>query len=128
MTTFANAKYINAAETMISVDINGVTKTVPKNQGNRDYAEMLVQSITPVSYVAVEMNMTEFRVYRTRELDRIDKEEIPVDLWEVMSSGDKTAWTTHKQALRDLPATVSLTGVNRGDEAAAVAKFPAQPA
>lgn len=124
---YENAKYSNANQTKISVDINGVASAVGKNKSNRHYKEMLAQKISITKFTQPKMTKDEFRFYANAELDRVDKEDIPVDLWEGFTAAKKTKFINYKQALRDAPDTVSLTGVKRGDKAAAIAKLPAKP-
>jgi len=48
----------------------------------------------------------EMRQERNHRLDVSDISVLP-DRWAVMDDDTKTAWTNHRQALRDLPATTA---------------------
>jgi len=124
---FVNPVFLDAANTKILVTVDGVETSLDVDTGNRVYAEMLKQSVSIGAYSAGEMGMDELRLYRNKELDRVDREIIAPDLWEAFDSTQKSDFTTYKQALRDLPASIDLTDVDAGDRAAAEAKFPTFP-
>jgi len=49
---------------------------------------------------------TEIRPQRDRMLNNVDTTYCNADKWENMTGAQKQAWREHKQALRDLPATI----------------------
>ena len=51
-------------------------------------------------------NMKWLRVERNQRLEATDVVVLP-DRWAAMSDDTKTAWTNHRQALRDLPANTA---------------------
>ena len=51
-------------------------------------------------------NMKWLRVERNQRLEATDVVGLP-DRWAAMSDDTKTAWTNHRQALRDLPANTA---------------------
>jgi hypothetical protein len=73
--------------------VNKVNKTVSFDQSAFDRSKH-------------NKNMGYLRVERNRRLKDTDIIVLP-DRWEQMDDNTKTAWTNHRQALRDLPATVA---------------------
>jgi len=124
-----NIVYEDVAKTTIKGDFNGETFSgISVSTDNLYYNEIIAQSITPDDYSAPDMSLAEFRAYRKAELNRIDTEVANAERWDTFTAQQKANVRSRKQKLRDLPASVNLTGVPAGDKAAAEAKFATTPA
>tara|TARA_R110000824_G_scaffold240088_1_gene428749 strand:+ start:395 stop:835 length:441 start_codon:yes stop_codon:yes gene_type:complete len=81
--------------------VNAANKTAALNQSSLDAAILSV-------------NMESLRSERNKRLTATDIVVLP-DRWAAMDDNTKTAWTDHRQALRDLPATADPTNVTWPD-------------
>ena len=81
--------------------MNAANKTAALNQSSLDAAILSV-------------NMESLRSERNKRLTATDIVVLP-DRWAAMDDNTKTAWTDHRQALRDLPATADPTNVTWPD-------------
>ena len=81
----------------ITALVDGVQMSIPADAGNRHYAAMLEQGITPAPYVEPAPTAEQVRAERDRLLAESDWTQItdaPVD---------QAAWAVYRQELRDVP-------------------------
>ena len=89
-----NARY--TASGSITALIDGVEMSVPADAGNRHYAAMLEQGITPTAYVEPPITAGQVRAERDALLAACDWTQVadaPVN---------PAAWAVYRQALRDV--------------------------
>lgn len=89
-----NAQF--TAEGSATALVDGVQMSIPADAGNRHYAAMLEQGITPAEYVEPEPTADQVRAQRNSLLQQSDWTQVadaPVD---------QAAWATYRQALRDV--------------------------
>lgn len=82
----------------ITALIDGVEVGIPADAGNRHYAELLKQGITPTAYVEPPITAEQVRAERDALLAACDWTQVadaPVD---------QAAWAVYRQALRDVTA------------------------
>ncbi len=84
---------------------------IPPNDQNTDwqkYQKWLAEGNTPEpaeTTAEKKMRLKQvLRAERNARLDAIDKNDIPVDIWDDMSVTQKTKYKVKKQKLRDMPA------------------------
>jgi len=128
-----NLSYTDSIQKLIKVDRNGKTTFVTVADDNIEFLqiqEQIAAGTIPAigSYSAPDMSLDEFRMYRKAELNRIDTEVANAERWDNFTAQEKANVRSRKQKLKDLPASVNLTGVAVGDKAAAEAKFATTPA
>ena len=78
-----------------------------------------------IDHYLPDITMTRLRGKRDRRLDRADIKFINPELWHDLTASKKNEWRTYKQTLRDMPATVDLTGIKT--KAQFDALFPTKP-
>lgn len=81
----------------ITALVDGVQMSIPADAGNRHYAAMLKQGITPAEYVEPAPTADQVRAKRNALLTASDWTQVadaPVD---------QEAWATYRQELRDIP-------------------------
>lgn len=86
----------------ITAFIDGVEMSIPADAGNRHYAEMLEQGITPTAYVEPPITAEQVRAERDALLAACDWTQVadaPVD---------QAAWAVYRQALRDVTNQVGF--------------------
>ena len=94
-----NAQY--TAEGSITALVDGVQMSIPADAGNRHYAAMVEQGITPAEYVEPAPTADQVRAERDSKLAETD--------WMALSDNTLTAeWATYRQALRDVPDQVGF--------------------
>lgn len=115
-----NPKWSNKAQTQIDLEVDfdeldeiyvdftavqndseahGVT--LYNNAVNGDYGT--IADYTPPSDQTPEQSMINLRNERNQLLEQTDYIEMPTK-WATLSADEQTAWTTYRNALRDLPA------------------------
>ena len=81
----------------ITALVDGVQMSIPADAGNRHYAAMVKQGITPTEYVEPAPTEEQVRVERDSLLTASDWTQVadaPVD---------QAAWATYRSLLRDVP-------------------------
>ena len=115
-----NVHWADYAQTMIDMEVNfqeldedfvpftaipndefthGVT--LYNNAVNGDYGP--IAAYTPPANITGDQAMAMLRAERNQKLDETDYIEMPTR-WAALSEADQTAWTTYRNALRNLPA------------------------
>jgi hypothetical protein len=100
-----NMEILNAQFTVtgrINALIDGVEMSIPADAGNRHYAALLEQGITPTAYVEPPITAEQVRAERDALLAASD--------WTQVADGpvDQAAWAVYRQALRDVTAQVGF--------------------
>ena len=94
----------------ITALVDGVQMSIPADAGNRHYAAMLEQGITPAAYVEPAPTADQVRAERDSKLASTDW----VTIKAVDASSDglgvqvPQAWATYRQALRDVTDQVGF--------------------
>lgn len=88
-----NAQF--TAEGSITALVDGVQMSIPADAGNRHYAAMLEQGITPATYVEPAPTADQVRAERDIKLAATD--------WMALSDVTMSPeWAAYRQALRDI--------------------------
>ena len=94
-----NAQY--TATGSITALVDGVQMSIPADAGNRHYAAMLEQGITPAEYVEPPVTADQARAERDSKLAATD--------WMALSDVTMTPeWAAYRQALRDVTDQVGF--------------------
>lgn len=119
--------FTDATGQCVHAEIDGEPYTISKASGDPIWGEIEKRKIKIAAFPDADMNHLEFSRHCQSEIERIYREEIPVDLWDEMTDALKAKWKKHLKALRSLKKSASLKGVPRRDVEAAKSKFPKLP-
>lgn len=88
----------------ITALVDGVQMSIPADAGNRHYAAMLEQGITPSEYVEPAPTAAQVRVERDSILaTAVDPLVSNPFRWSELTAAKQAEWTTYRQDLLDVP-------------------------
>jgi hypothetical protein len=104
MNIIENARYANAAHSVILATVNGEEVSIPVAPGNKEYDEIVSQGLAVAAYTPPAITWADIRSKRDGLLAETD--------WVVVKAQETgeavpAAWATYRQALRDLPANTA---------------------
>ena len=88
----------------ITALVDGVQMSIPADAGNRHYAAMVEQGITPTEYVEPAPTEEQVRVERDRILATVVDPLVSNPFrWSELTAAKQAEWTTYRQDLLDVP-------------------------
>ena len=88
----------------ITALVDGVQMSIPADAGNRHYAAMVEQGITPSEYVKPAPTAAQVRAERDSILaTAVDPLVSNPFRWSELTTAKQAEWTTYRQALLDVP-------------------------
>jgi hypothetical protein len=100
MNIIENARYANAAHSVILATVNGEEVSIPIAPGNKEYDEIVSQGLAVAAYTPPAITWADIRSERDGLL-------AATDWWAVSDRAMSAAEAAYRQALRDVPQTFS---------------------
>jgi hypothetical protein len=96
MNIIENARYANAAHSVILATVNGEEVSIPIAPGNKEYDEIVEQGLAIAAYTPPAITWADIRSKRNGLL-------AATDWWAVSDRAMSASETAYRQALRDVP-------------------------